>query len=51
MADMWPWYGRLVAQIWQTGADRPSVIILRGMWAGITHLVQFCYWVVALGWF
>lgn len=24
---MWPWYCLLVAQIWNTGVDRPGVII------------------------
>ncbi len=32
MADMRPSYGLLVAQIWQTGADRPSGIVPR-VWA------------------
>lgn len=27
LAGMWPWYGLLVAQLWQTGADRQSAII------------------------
>ncbi len=34
MADMRTTYGLLVAQIWRTGADRPSAIILHNMWAG-----------------
>ncbi len=33
MADIGPSFGLLVAQIWQTGVDRPSAIIPRGMWA------------------
>ncbi len=42
MADMRHCYGLIVAQIWQTGADRPSAIISRGMWARWTlwHLRQ-----------
>ncbi len=28
MADMWPSYGLLVVQIWQTGMDHPNAIIL-----------------------
>ncbi len=31
MADMHPSYGLLVAQIRQTGADRPSGIVPRGV--------------------
>ncbi len=33
MADIGPSFGLLVAQIWQTGPDRPSAIIPCGMWA------------------
>ncbi len=43
-------FGLLVAQIWQTGVDRRSAIILRGMWARLKYLVwswsgpqEFCY--------
>ncbi len=32
-ADMRHCYGLIVAQIWQTGADLPSAIIPRSMWA------------------
>ncbi len=34
MADIWPSYGLLVAQIWQTEGVRPNAIILHSMWAG-----------------
>ncbi len=34
MADIWPSYGLLVAQILQTGVDHPNAIILHSMWAG-----------------
>lgn len=27
MADIWPWCGLLVAQVWWTGSDHPSAII------------------------
>jgi len=50
MADMWHCYGLIVAQIWQTGAVRPSAIIPRGMWARWKCQLwagsgpqQFCY--------
>ncbi len=33
MADMRPSYGLILAQILQTGADRPSANIPYGMWA------------------
>ncbi len=33
IADIGPSFGLLVAQIWQTGADRPSAIILHSLWA------------------
>ncbi len=33
MADIGPSFGLLVAQIWQTGADRPSAL-LHSMWVG-----------------
>ncbi len=39
MADMRPSYGLLVAQILQTGADRPSSIILHSMWAGARYWI------------
>lgn len=31
LADMWPCSGLLVAQIWQTGVDWPSVLIPHGI--------------------
>ncbi len=34
MADIGSSFGLLVAQIWQTGADRPRAIIFHSMWAG-----------------
>ena len=37
------WFIQFEAQILQTGADRPSGVIPRGMWAGWTYLAQFCY--------
>ncbi len=33
MADIGPSFGLLAAQIWQTGVDWPSAIILHSMWA------------------
>ncbi len=33
LADMWRYYGLLLAQIWQTGAVHPSAIIPCHMWA------------------
>lgn len=41
LADMWPRYGLLVAQIWQTVVDGLGSIVPCNMWAGWMFLVQF----------